>query len=709
MKQFLAITICAFLALTMSGQETQIRKGGGGAGGSATNAVATIRKDGTPIVNGATALDFTNAPGSVVTVTADGTTARIGIPQASAGGSPDAITNGSPTAFRINSGYIESIGVMPRMAGVEFYDSFEREGITNYPGVSDSGHIWQHAAIGTTTNLVYINEGEFKQTTNGVSGASYWGVTRTNNNVNWTWFGGTIKYRGTGANGFEDTATIILSRSLDFNTSQPYLHFRLGRSWLQVQLSQTNTILNEVFPTPLTNNVFYTFNCYVLSNRLVAEVGNYKYEIINDSLAQNSITNATALIYEHNRRTTNITSGWYVSYGDAWAGALPFHMQRYMSDGIRRGSNGAINSINFEAGGEQRYQVKHESDLFQIYDTISGDVFLSINDADQEMTIGGSSAGGVTMPRLVTFPSNNVSGNINAGSVTLASSSAYDATSWNGDLSVPTKDALRDKIETLGSGSGGGGTNFPNVNLLLGNTNLVLSAGVRKAFHNQTNGNHGINLNLAVPESGYVVTYSVSNSSSSDITVTFYTNSVAANPYDIATKTNVNTFTASASAITQVELKYIGGGVWVLEDVKGPAAIQQFGTGIWADTNGVNGLYITPFTRRYTNYASASITINCATDVTANYTNAVEANNTITLATPVIGTSGSLGLVSDGSARTLAILAPVAITWLSTNDTANATNILTTASKRSLFAWRVGTGTDGVSTNIHCWVKNQTP
>ena len=143
------------------------------------------------------------------------------------------------------------------------------------------------------------------------------------------------------------------------------------------------------------------------------------------------------------------------------------------------------------------------------------------------------------------------------------------------------------------SGSGGGGTNFPNVNLLLGNTNLILSAGVRKAFHNQTNGSHGINLNLAVPESGYVVTYSVSNSSSSDITVTFYTNSVAANPYDIATKTNVNTFTASASAITEAQLKYIGSGIWVLESVKAPAAVLKFGSGITATTNGVNGLDVT--------------------------------------------------------------------------------------------------------------------
>lgn len=556
-----------------------------------------------------------------------------------------AITNGSATSFRISSDRIESIGVLPRMAGVEFYDSFEREGITNYPGVSDSGHIWQHAAIGKTTNLVYINEGEFKQTTNGVSGASYWGVTRTNLNVNWTWFGGTVKYRGTGANGFEDTSTIILSRYLDFNTSQPYLHFRLGRSWLQVQLSQTNTILNENFKIPLTNNVFYTFNCYVLNNRLVAEVGNEKFEVVNDSLAQESITNATALIYEHNRRTTNITSGWYVSYGDAWAGAMPFHMQRYMSDGIYRGSNGVILNTQFSDGTVQS-----------------------------------------------TAASNSVMVAAGTGGITVTPSGS------GGVMTFTISD------DDAGSG-GGGGTNFPNVNLLLGGTNLTLSAGVRKAYHNQTNGSHGINLNLAVPESGYEVVYSVSNSGSSDITVTFYTNSVAANPYDIASKTNVNTFTAAASGITKVRLTYTASGLWLLDQVAGPVAIQKFGPGIITDTNGVNGLDITLSTKRLTNYAhAATITINGATDVDMTVTNDLAAGATYTIATPTIGSSGVVRFRPDGSARTVAFQTwPAAIVPLSTNRFSNVTNIDLAASKWAYWNYDIARGTNG-TTNCFVWV-----
>ncbi len=113
-------------------------------------------------------------------------------------------------------------------------------------------------------------------------------------------------------------------------------------------------------------------------------------------------------------------------------------------------------------------------------------------------------------------------------------------------------------------------------------------------------------------------------------------------------------------------------------------------------------------TTRTTNYPTGALTINCATDVRANITNAVASNYAITLATPVLFTSGSLSLVSDASARTLAILCPSStITWMSTNYTANATNILTTASKRTIFSWRHQLATDGVTTNTACWTYNQ--
>lgn len=280
--------------------------------------------------------------------------------------------------------------------------------------------------------------------------------------------------------------------------------------------------------------------------------------------------------------------------------------------------------------------------------------------------------------------------------------------SYNSNSTAISSISFSDGSEqtTAWTGLGGsGGTNFPNVNLLLGNTNLVLSAGVRKAFHNQTNGSHGINLNLAVPESGYVVTYSVSNSAASDITVTFYTNSVAANPYDRASRTNVNTFTASASAMTEAELKYYGSGLWVLESVKGVTAIQKFGPGIITDTNGVNGLDITVSTKRLTNYAhAATITINGATDVDATITNDVTSGVTLTLANATVGTSGVFRFKADGSGETVAFQCwPAVLIPLATNNLVNTTNISGAASKWMHGNYDIARGANGV-TNCFLWV-----
>jgi hypothetical protein len=135
-----------------------------------------------------------------------------------------------------------------------------------------------------------------------------------------------------------------------------------------------------------------------------------------------------------------------------------------------------------------------------------------------------------------------------------------------------------------------------------------------------------------------------------------------------------------------------------------------FGNGVEANTNFVTRKITLQYNVRTTNYPTGALTVNCATDVRAQITNAVASNYAITLATPVIGTAGSISMKSDGSARTLAILcAACPITFMSTNDMATSTNILTAANKRYTFVWRVDMGTDGVSTNISCWGKSQTP
>lgn len=253
---------------------------------------------------------------------------------------------------------------------------------------------------------------------------------------------------------------------------------------------------------------------------------------------------------------------------------------------------------------------------------------------------------------------------------------------------------------------GSGGTNFPPV--ISATTNVTVGTGVRQHLMFASPSNQFVNFQGAAIN-GETITGSFTNSGSTNVSWSFNAGGSASSYWDYRVASNVTRFTVPAGSMVKQTWFYStnNGARWSVGEVNQVEYEVVAGYKSEIITNGATATIQT--TQRYTNYATGAFTINCATDVHANITNAVASNYAITLATPVIGTSGSLGLVSDGSARTLAILSPVAITWLSTNDTATATNILTTASKRSLFAWRVGTGTDGVSTNIHCWVKNQTP
>ena len=47
-----------------------------------------------------------------------------------------AITNASTSTFRLSSGILSSLGMDPRMSGVEFYDDFDRDGFY-YRGCDD--------------------------------------------------------------------------------------------------------------------------------------------------------------------------------------------------------------------------------------------------------------------------------------------------------------------------------------------------------------------------------------------------------------------------------------------------------------------------------------------------------------------------------------------------------------------------------------------
>jgi hypothetical protein len=129
-----------------------------------------------------------------------------------------------------------------------------------------------------------------------------------------------------------------------------------------------------------------------------------------------------------------------------------------------------------------------------------------------------------------------------------------------------------------------------------------------------------------------------------------------------------------------------------------------------ADTNWVANTLIASnafFTqRRASNYAHAtSIAIDCGADVAADITNSTSANVSLLLTNIVPKTSGRLSITSDGSARTFSIFSGASITMLSTNETLNSTQIVTTASKRMVLNWAATLETP-TKTNLLVWAKS---
>ena len=242
-------------------------------------------------------------------------------------------------------------------------------------------------------------------------------------------------------------------------------------------------------------------------------------------------------------------------------------------------------------------------------------------------------------------------------------------------------------------------------------TNLAPVSGREYQLYSQTNASHGVNIALTVPPSGQLVRYAVSNSSASAITVTLYTNNVAANMYDERSGTNVNTFTAAAASVTDVLFDYKLPGVWFIRDAEGLQYNQLYGTGVYADTNGVSGLDLTISTLISTNYANAATNdIDCSRPIQAAFTNDLSGAQLIRLLTPRIGTWGNVYLRDSGSARTIGVAVPAGVgsELLSTNWTSNSTNILTVASKLAVFSYEVTRGTNG-TTNVSWFVTSKTP
>ena len=199
------------------------------------------------------------------------------------------------------------------------------------------------------------------------------------------------------------------------------------------------------------------------------------------------------------------------------------------------------------------------------------------------------------------------------------------------------------------SGGGSGGTNFQAVLAQLGNTNLTLQAGKRTTHYFATNGNHGIDADLAAPASGHTFINIETNSAATNYTVTFYTNGVAATFYDIAEKTNNTSFAVPVGAMVETEFTWTG-SQWLFKR-EAPSLVFAVDTTYYSmATGGVNNL-TTTLSPAYIPQASSMVVSNLIGTVGNNVTNentpAMQINSgTLTLTPGVVSNlvASSIGI-----------------------------------------------------------------
>ncbi|HMG93453.1 MAG TPA: hypothetical protein VK589_25520 [Chryseolinea sp.] len=167
-----------------------------------------------------------------------------------------------------------------------------------------------------------------------------------------------------------------------------------------------------------------------------------KKSFFTDGTAGGTDTYTTTL---NNGAVTALSSQWFVvKFTNANTGAATLNINSIGAKSLVKTDGTALSSGDIDAGSV--HLISYDGTNLQV------------------LSIGGSGGGAGTPGGSTTHVQFNdagafggdadftfTGGNTLNVDFAIVDTEAYDATGWNGDLSVPTKDALRDKIETITS------------------------------------------------------------------------------------------------------------------------------------------------------------------------------------------------------------------------------------------------------------------
>lgn len=317
----------------------------------------------------------------------------------------------------------------------------------------------------------------------------------------------------------------------------------------------------------------------------------------------------------------------------------------------------------------------------------------------------------------------------------LSSSDAYDSGTWNGNNEVPTKDALRDKIETLGGGvdhtgevDGGSTGNITNMvtaefeddiyvngvsladeltnklSLLGGNVNGVVGftnyvgIGVTplSQFHilsvSAASGVHtnGLRLQNATSSKSWIATAGTINSDNN-----FGIKEVSADKYVFEIEPGGNVLGNSLVLTNGIGLLVTNNGAGDYVNIGTNGNITASGT-MTVDTLNVSSLNVDQFVTGWDEVTpdGTNSTIDLASGNGPNYYMTLSTSNYITFSNITAGAQGAIKVFCNGTARE--------INWSSSYDNWSTNEVapVFTVTNRAWIAYSVDFGTDATNVNL---------
>jgi hypothetical protein len=296
----------------------------------------------------------------------------------------------------------------------------------------------------------------------------------------------------------------------------------------------------------------------------------------------------------------------FVTFTNANTGASTLNINSTGAVALKDNEGNALSAGALIAGGS--YIFKHNGTDFWMVGASGGGGAGTPGGADTYVQYNDASAFGGEADMAYNETTNTLTVDVVA-----VDTEAYDATGWNGDLSVPTKDAVRDKIEDITGTDLIGKVDEETFATLTDGTSVTWDCNNRQLPLGKLTSTQSFTIDMTNVKSGSQGTLKLIKNTASDVTLTFDTSFT-----NKQLNSTLLTYTFSAASGTEYFLTWIAEGTnieWIIGDIAAANTTIQVAKVNRTTTQSISDNTYTAVTWTAESYDNASI-VDLGTDAT---------------------------------------------------------------------------------------------